>query len=308
MKSALEHLKTLSVVVADTADLEAIQRLSPVDATTNPSLVLQQAKTPRLSGLIERVRVDVKQGTRSPANAATHLACQMGAEIAGVIPGYVSTEVDARLSFDTQAQIDAGRQIIQEYQQLGVDASRILVKLAATWEGIQACKQLELEGIGCNLTLVFCETQALAAAAAQATLISPFVGRIYDWYVARGQIPSSAQEDPGVISVQNIHRTFKAHGVRTIVMGASFRSAEQVLALAGCDRLTISPALLDELASRNESVAPLPIPKASEEPLRSIGQSEFLLSLATDPMTNEKLADGITRFIADQEALEALLR
>lgn len=307
MNTSLDQLKQFSTVVADTADIAAIKRLRPVDATTNPSLVLQQAKNPEVSALIEQARAEIDGSPHSIKAASMRLACQLGAAIAEFIPGYVSTEVDARLSFDTNAQVDAGRRIIETYDQLGVERGRILIKLAATWEGIEACQQLESEGIGCNLTLVFSEVQAIRAANAGATLISPFVGRIYDWHVARGNAPETAEDDPGVDSVRRIYRLYKAAGVETIVMGASFRTADQVMALAGCDRLTISPKLLDELDSRTDRVISMAIPEGTPQPLPTLSHSEFMLQLAQDPMATEKLADGISRFVADQEALEALI-
>lgn len=308
MRSSLDHLRSHSVVVADTADLDAIHKFAPVDATTNPSLVLKQATLEKTQALIDRTRAKLMSGElASVSEAATSLAVHFGAEIARVIPGYVSTEVDARLSFDTEASIAQAHAILAHYETLGVPSDRILIKLAATWEGIEACRQLESEGIRCNLTLLFSEEQAIAAAHASATLISPFVGRIYDWYVARGETPENASVDPGVLSVQRIHWLYRSHGIKTIVMGASFRSAAQVLALAGCDRLTISPNILDDLQQRDEPVHPMEQPKKLGSTLPTIDRNQFLLALAANPMANEKLADGITRFIQDQETLEALI-
>lgn len=308
MTSTLEQLKTLSTVVADTADVDAIDRFQPIDATTNPSLVLKQATTAQAAPRMRKAKAQVARGDCTPAEAAIALACDFGADIASRIPGYVSTEVDARLSFDTEASIAAGRDIIARYQSLGIASSRILIKLAATWEGIEAARVLEAEGIGCNLTLVFSEIQAIAAAQAKATLISPFVGRIFDWYVARGEAPKDVNSDPGVLSVARIVHTYRAQGFQTIVMGASFRSAEQVMALAGCDRLTIAPNLLEALSERTDRLTPLPQPPRAEHPLPRVDRSWFALTLARDAMANEKLADGITRFIDDQIRLESLLR
>jgi transaldolase len=295
-------------VVADTADFHVMESFKPVDATTNPSLILKQAQTDVTTGLIAETKLRLKTGQfASAAEAALDLSVQFGVEIAQRIKGYVSTEVDARLSFNTARSIEQAHLILKKYQTLGISKDRILIKLASTWEGIQAAKALETEGIGCNLTLLFSETQAIAAANARATLISPFVGRIYDWYVAKGEIPESAQADPGVSSVKNILNQYKLHGVSTIVMGASFRTADQVLALAGCDRLTISPTLLTELEKRQELVQPMPTVSSIGQPLRTLSRDEFLLAITADTMANEKLADGITRFIKDQETLESLL-
>jgi transaldolase len=228
--NTLEQLREHSIVVADTADFHAIETFKPVDATTNPSLILKQAQSAVTAGLITETKLGLKTGRfASAAEAALDLSVRFGVEIAQRIEGYVSTEVDARLSFNTARSIEQAHLILQKYQAFGISQDRILIKLASTWEGIQAAKALEAEGIGCNLTLLFSETQAIAAANAQATLISPFVGRIYDWYVAKGEIPESAQSDPGVLSVKNILNQYKSHGVSTIVMGASFRTADQVL-------------------------------------------------------------------------------
>ena len=309
MPSTLDHLRSHSVVVADTADIEAIRQHSPVDATTNPSLVLKQASQPSLQDRILATRERLHRGELgSLSEAATDLAVQLGAEIAAVIPGYVSTEVDARLSFNTEASVEQAHRILERYAELGVPASRLLIKLAATWDGLEACRILEAEGIGCNLTLVFAEEQAIVAAAAKATLISPFVGRIYDWYVARGEAPADASVDPGVLSVQRIHWLYRSHGIATIVMGASFRTADQVLALAGCDRLTISPSILEELDGRHTPVHPLETPPRLASPMPVLDRDQFLLRMAANPMATEKLADGINRFVNDQIALEALIQ
>ena len=306
--NTLDQLREHSIVVADTADFRAIDVFKPIDATTNPSLILKQAQSPVTADLIEKTQKDLGGGRfESTADAALDLSVRFGVEIANRIEGYVSTEVDARLSFNTEHSIEQAHTIIEKYQEHGIARDRILIKLASTWEGIQAARALESEGIGCNLTLLFCEAQAIAAANAGATLISPFVGRIFDWFVARGEIPESTEKDPGILSVRNILNLYKSHMVTTIVMGASFRTADQVLALAGCDRLTISPALLEELGSRDQSVTPIAIKEPGGQTLETMTRDEFLLSLAADPMANEKLADGITRFVQDQKILEALL-
>jgi len=308
MTSTLDQLRRLSVVVADTADFQAIEQFKPVDATTNPSLILKQAQSPVTEGLISQTKEKLADGTfRSAAEAALDLSVRFGFEIANRITGYISTEVDARLSFNADASIEQAHQIIEKYAQLGLSKERVLIKLASTWDGIQAVQALEAEGIACNLTLLFCEAQAIAAANAQATLISPFVGRIYDWYVAKGETPESADTDPGVLSVRGILNLYQRHDIETIVMGASFRTADQVLALAGCDRLTISPALLQELEARDEAINGLQHAQSSGRVLKQLSRDEFLLNVAADSMANEKLADGITRFIQDQETLESLL-
>ena len=306
--NALDQLREHSIVVADTADFRAIDVFKPIDATTNPSLILKQAQSPVTADLIKKTQEDLGGGRfQSTADAALDLSVRFGVEIANRIEGYVSTEVDARLSFNTERSIEQAHTIIEKYQEHGIARDRILIKLASTWEGIQAARALESEGIGCNLTLLFCEAQAIAAANAGATLISPFVGRIFDWFVARGDVPESTEKDPGVLSVRNILNLYKSHMVATIVMGASFRTADQVLALAGCDRLTISPTLLEELGSRDQSVTAITIKEPAGQTLETMTRDEFLLSLSADPMANEKLADGITRFIQDQKILEALL-
>ncbi|NBS11866.1 MAG: transaldolase [Gammaproteobacteria bacterium] len=308
MSTTLDWLRSHSIVVADTAVQADIERYQPIDATTNPSLVYKAVQDPALAASVQSIRDALASGAiTTVADAAERLAVSLGVRIAQRIPGFVSTEVDARFSYDTDASIQAAKRIIQLYANAGIAKERILIKLAATWEGISACRQLEAEGIQCNLTLIFSDAQALAAARAQATLISPFVGRIYDWFIARQQIPSSAAQDPGVMSVQRIHRLYKSHGVRTIIMGASFRTVDQVLALAGCDRLTISPDLLGQLAAMDRPVHPMPHPTRVSTPLPEQTRNQFMLALAADPMATEKLADGITRFVADQMALEALL-
>ena len=306
--NTLDQLREHSIVVADTADFHAIELFKPIDATTNPSLILKQAQSPVTAGLIEKTQQGLDSGRfKSAADAALDLSVRFGVEIANRIEGYVSTEVDARLSFNTERSIEQARTIIEKYQEHGIGRDRILIKLASTWEGIQAAKVIESEGIGCNLTLLFCEAQAVAAANADATLISPFVGRIFDWFVTRGDVPESTEKDPGVLSVKNILDLYKSHTVRTIVMGASFRTADQVLALAGCDRLTISPALLEELGAHDQLVSPIVVKEPTGQTIKTLTRDEFLLALSADPMANEKLADGITRFVQDQETLETLL-
>lgn len=307
--SALEGLRGHSVVVADTGEFEAIKRFAPTDATTNPTLVLAAARLPAYAGLVDDA---VAYGRAAPgdraAAAVDRLMTLFGREIVAVVPRYVSTEVDARLSFDTAATVAKARRLIGLYEEIGVGRDRILIKIASTWEGIRAACVLESEGIRCNLTLMFSQVQAAAACDAGATLISPFVGRITDWYKARDGVAGYApEEDPGVLSVRRIHAYVKAHGYPTQVMAASFRNRDQVLALAGCDLLTISPQLLDELADLEEAVARrLPADEAAA-PREPLGADRFRWRLNADAMATEKLAEGIRRFAADQEALEALL-
>ena len=257
--SQLDEFKKLTVVVADTGDIDSIKQFSPEDATTNPSLVLKAAQLPQYRYLIDSAIETAKKLGGSKAeqlvNACDQVAVNIGAEILKSIPGRISTEVDARLSFDTQACIEKARRIVELYKQKGIDKSKILIKIASTWEGIKAAEVLEKEGINCNLTLLFSFAQARACAEINAFLISPFVGRIYDWYQAKKPIdPYIADQDPGVVSVRNIYNYYKQHGYKTIVMGASFRQVDQILALAGCDRLTISPNLLSEMQKSSAPV------------------------------------------------------
>ncbi|OWL95986.1 transaldolase [Deinococcus indicus] len=302
--NALEQLKQMTVVVADTGDLEAIRQYQPQDCTTNPSLILKAAGLSGYAHLLDEARAlgDVEA-------AIDQLTVRIGTELTRLVPGYVSTEVDARLSFDADAMVHKARHLIALYAEQGVGRERILIKLATTWEGVQAARILEAEGIRCNLTLVFSQEQAVAAAQAGAYLISPFVGRITDWYKKHtGTADYAPDQDPGVQSVRGIYRHFKTHGYPTVVMGASFRSAAQVRALAGCDRLTVSPALLGELAA---DTAPLeraltPVPATATEP--TLTEADFRWALAANPMANEKLAEGIRGFHEDTEKLRALLR
>ncbi|HIX61549.1 MAG TPA: transaldolase [Candidatus Halomonas stercoripullorum] len=304
-KDLLSQLKTMSTVVADTGDIDAIRRFEPTDATTNPSLILQAAQH---EGRRERLAGIARHATHMD-DALDAVAVEIGSEISQLVPGYVSTEVSARDSFDTEATLARARSLIARYAQQGVGAERILIKIAATWEGIQAARQLEREGIRCNLTLLFSFAQAQACADAGVTLISPFVGRILDWH--RAQWPEadySGDNDPGVKSVKRIHEYYKGHGYKTIVMGASFRNQEEILALAGCDRLTISPALLSELAESHGSLERrLTATEAETSPPEPQSEAEFRWELNEDPMATEKLAEGIRRFADDQRKLETLL-
>ena len=301
----LEQLRTMTTVVADTGDLEAITRLRPTDATTNPSLLLKAAA---LSEFADEVGA-LKASQDAVADKVDRFAVSVGSRINHVIPGVISTEVDARLSFDTEATIAKAEKLIGLYADAGIGADRVLIKVAATWEGIRAAEALEQRGIHCNATLIFSFEQACACADAGVFLISPFVGRITDWYTANTDLAiTDPADDPGVQSVTRIYNHFKAHGYDTVVMGASFRNTGQVEALAGCDRLTISPDLLQQLESDERDLpqrlsdsgdrAPAPPP---------LSHSDFLFGNNQDPMVSEKLSDGIRRFVVDQEKLERLL-
>ncbi|SDJ67442.1 transaldolase [Microbulbifer yueqingensis] len=307
----LEQLRQRSQVVADTGDIEAIRRYRPHDATTNPSLLYKAAQLPQYRGFIDDALqwADRQTGDRERL-AAMKLAVSVGREILNLVPGVVSTEVDARLSFDTRASIEYARRLVALYEQAGVERERVLIKLASTWEGIAAASVLEREGIHCNLTLLFSFSQAVACAEAGVTLISPFVGRILDWHKARsGRDDIPADEDPGVASVRRIYDYYKSRDYPTVVMGASFRNTGEIEALAGCDRLTISPQLLDELEQdQGQLAAGLPAATAREpRPEQALDEAAFRYQLNGDAMATEKLAEGIRNFVHDQEQLEAML-
>lgn len=309
----LDALRSMTVVVADTGDLEAIRRLRPQDATTNPSLILKAAQLPAYQPLLQQAVRWAQQASNSDSlvdNAADKLAVSIGCEILQVIPGLISTEVDARLSYNTEATLAKARKLIALYQAEGIARERILIKIASTWEGIQAARQLEQEGIHCNLTLLFNFTQAVACAEAGATLISPFVGRILDWHKAQQpDADFSGDNDPGVQSVSQIYQHYKNHGYQTVVMGASFRNRGEIEALAGCDKLTISPELLAELESTGGELPRRLQPQSSTGMERfSVNEQRFRWDLSEDAMATEKLADGIRRFAADQRLLEQRLQ
>jgi transaldolase len=312
MPSKLDQLRDMTVVVADTGDLEAVRRLRPQDCTTNPTLILKAVQSPAGGDLVgEALRWGGRRGgDDAVAAVCDRLAVALGAELAGIVPGRVSTEVDADLSFDIGATVAKARSIIAAYQERGVSRERILIKVAATWEGIRAAEILQREGIDCNLTLLFSLAQAMAAAEAKAFLISPFVGRILDWHVKAGGGPYGPEDDdPGVLSVRRIYAAYKRQGVSTVVMGASFRNAGEIEALAGCDRLTISPALLDELAG---SEGPLPrrlSPDALDDAphWQTLDEAAFRWALNEDAMATEKLSEGIRQFARDFRALKALV-
>ena len=310
----LEQLKQMTSVVADSGDIDAIARFKPVDATTNPSLMLKAAQDPKYARLLQQAKHQAQVLGGSSAeqlqNMTDQLAVLVGSEISQMIPGRISTEVDARLSFDTQATLAKARQLIEMYAKLGVSRERVLIKIASTWEGIKAAEILEKEGIQCNLTLLFGFSQAKACADAGVFLISPFVGRILDWYKARYPDQNYSNElDPGVLSVSRIYRYYKANGFDTVVMGASFRNIGEIRSLAGCDRLTISPALMQELAESNETLVRCLDPKtaSSDDVKEATAEAAFRWQMNEDAMATEKLAEGIRNFAADQVKLETLL-
>lgn len=303
MTSKLEQLKQYTTVVADTGDFDAIARLKPVDATTNPSLLLKAAALPRYAEHLARAT----EGSQGDAGlACDRFAVAVGKDILGVIPGRISTEVDARLSFDTDATLQRAHRLIDLYDQHGIGRDRVLIKIASTWEGIRAAEQLEREGIQTNLTLLFSFAQAAACADAGVFLISPFVGRIYDWYKKANGRDYVGAEDPGVQSVSRIYRYYKANGYETVVMGASFRNLGQIEQLAGCDRLTISPDLLQQLADAQGDL-PRTLQPGGGEARQVLDESTFRWQMNEDAMGTEKLAEGIRLFARDQEKLEALL-
>jgi len=304
MTSKLDQLKQFTTVVADTGDLDAIARLKPVDATTNPSLLLKAAAMPGYSALLKSA---VTAGKGDLGLACDHFGVAVGGEILKIIPGRISTEVDARLSFDTQATLQRAERLIGLYEEAGIGRERVLIKIASTWEGIRAAEQLEKAGIQCNLTLLFAFAQAQACADAGVFLISPFVGRIYDWYKKAEGRDFVGAEDPGVQSVTRIYNYYKANAYQTVVMGASFRNIGQIEQLAGCDRLTISPELLQQLADDQQPLARRLSPGKAAEAKQNLGESQFRWAMNEDAMATEKLAEGIRLFARDQEKLEKLL-
>lgn len=315
MSSKLDQLKSMTDVVADTGDIEAIRRFHPQDATTNPSLLLKAAALPHyhelLTGALHWATQKGGSDSEQMANCCDRFAVDIGREILAIVPGRVSTEVDARLSFDSSATIERARKLIGLYEEAGIGRQRVLIKIAATWEGICAAQKLEREGINCNLTLLFGFAQATACANAGAYLISPFVGRILDWHLANTDLKvQQPADDPGVQSVRRIYRYYKTHGYNTVVMGASFRNTGEIEALAGCDRLTISPALLESLAADHDDL-PRQLSaqdSTSEDPRHADSEASFRLALNEDAMASDKLAEGIRNFIADQRRLEQVIR
>ncbi|MBT8605614.1 transaldolase [Polynucleobacter paneuropaeus] len=313
MPSALEQLKTFTTVVADTGDFERMRQFLPQDATTNPSLILKAAQQSNYQALVDQVKA-AHPGMKT-AELVDYILVAFGLEILKIVPGRVSTEVDARLSFDTAGTIAKGNHLISLYESHGIKRERILIKLAGTWEGIEAAKALEAEGIHCNMTLLFSLVQAAACGAANAKLISPFVGRITDWFkVKLGSQWSDASHtganDPGVLSVKRIYQHYKHFGIKTEIMGASFRNTSQILELAGCDLLTISPELLAELQKSDQLVSRKLLEKSessAEIDMLKLDESSFRLELNNDAMATEKLAEGIRNFCIDTEKLESLL-
>lgn len=313
MTSKLDQLAKMTTIVADTGDIDAVRRLKPVDCTTNPTLILKAVEMPAYADLVsEAVHWGkARSGTKAQRINAVcdRLAVTFGTELTRLVPGRVSTEVDADLSFDTRASIAKGKALIADYAARGVDRSRILIKVAATWEGIRAAEVLQKEGIDCNLTLLFSQIQATACGDAGVFLISPFVGRILDWHVKAGGGPYTADTDPGVVSVRTIYADYKARGIETVVMGASFRNIGEIEALAGCDRLTISPALLDELAKADGNLPRALSPTGNPPPKARgrLSEKAFRFLMNEDAMATEKLSEGIRGFVKDLRSLRNLV-
>lgn len=313
MPSQLDALRRHTTVVADTGDFEAMRAHRPTDATTNPSLILKAVQKDTYRPLLQEVVA--RHPGASPAELMDRLLVAFGLRILDIVPGRVSTEVDARLSFDVRGTIERARSLVALYEAAGVPRERVLIKIAATWEGIQAARVLQSEGIRCNMTLLFSLPQAAASADARVQLISPFVGRIYDWYKKSAgdkwnEAEHAGERDPGVQSVARIYRYYKQHGIATEVMGASFRNTGQILALAGCDLLTISPELLAQLDAAEGDVPRRLAPQAADEeplPYLSMDEVAFRTALNEDAMATEKLAEGIRIFVADAVKLEALI-
>lgn len=311
MSSKLDQLRSMTVVVSDTGDIETVRRLKPQDCTTNPTLLLKAAEMPAYAPLVDEA---IDWGRRQGGAGAVHATCDrlalnFGAELSKIVPGRVSTEVDADLSFDTQATLAKARAFIKAYEARGVGRERILIKVASTWEGIRAAEVLQKEGIDCNLTLLFSIVQAVAAADAGAFLISPFVGRILDWHVKAGEGPFTPETDPGVRSVRQIYAYYKKYGISTVVMGASFRNTGEIEALAGCDRLTIGPALLDQLAADQGVLErKLDPTNFTEAPAKiELDEKAFRFALNEDQMATEKLSEGIRLFVKDLRTLRGLV-
>lgn len=309
--SQLDQLKSMTVVVADTGDFESIRSFLPRDATTNPTLILQAAQKSEYRPLVQKAISDASKGLTSSERRKLlidNLFVNFGLELLKIVPGRVSTEVDATLSFDARGSQERARHIITLYEKAGIPRERILIKLASTWEGIRAAEVLEMEGIHCNMTLLFSLPQAIACADAKATLISPFVGRILDWYKkSNPNVEYTGETDPGVISVRSIYNYYKKFGYKTEVMGASFRNKDEIIALSGCDLLTISPKLLDELSNSSELLEQkLSIEKATESSIEkiSLNESTFRFQFNEDAMAVEKLSEGIRNFAADMKKLE----
>ena len=316
MNDLLSQLKQFSVIVADTGDFDSIRKYQPRDTTTNPSLLLKAAQMPEYAALVEKTLADAKKESPNAgltlSTALDKLAVAFGLEILKIVPGRVSTEVDARLSFDVEASLAKARSLIGRYEKAGISRERILIKVASTWEGICAAKQLTREGIHCNLTLLFSFAQAVACAEAGVQLVSPFVGRILDWYKkSTGRDAYPPVEDPGVVSVTRIYNYYKKYGYKTEVMGASFRNVGEILELAGCDLLTISPTLLEEMQKTAGTLARKLNPETAaancKEPKLSLEEKTFRWMLNEDQMATEKLSEGIRLFAADTLKLEKFI-
>ncbi|MEL0638246.1 transaldolase [Marinomonas sp. TI.3.20] len=312
MSNKLSQLKEFTTIVADTGDITAIKNFLPEDATTNPSLMLKASQIPEYAPFLDQAIAWAKEQSDNKdqqlIDASDKLAVIVGTEILKYVPGRISTEVDARLSYDTQGTIEKAHRLIKLYEEAGVTRDRILIKAASTWEGIKAAEQLEKDGINCNLTLLFSFAQAQACAEAGVFLISPFVGRILDWYKKSTGEEYTAETDPGVVSVTEIYNYYKEHGYKTVVMGASFRNIGEIEQLAGCDRLTISPALLEELKKDESPLERKLIPTTDVKPApEAISEQAFRWAMNEDAMATEKLAEGIRNFAADQRKLETTL-
>jgi len=309
MPSKLDQLRTMTTIVADTGDMESIRAYQPTDSTTNPSLIFKAAQLPAYANLFDEAIAWGRKAAASPAAVVDRLTISFGAELTRIVPGRVSTEVDADLSFDVAGAIDKAHAIIAAYAERGVPRERILIKLASTWEGAQAAATLQREGIDCNMTLLFSLAQAVAAADAGAFLISPFVGRIFDWHVKAGGGPYTGETDPGVTSVRSIYAYYKTYGIKTVVMGASFRNTGEIEALAGCDRLTIAPDLLHKLADDNGALARRLSPQTpGPAPAKlTLDEKGFRWLLNQDAMATEKLAEGIRTFAKDLGSLRELV-
>lgn len=313
MISKLDQLRRMTTVVADTGNVTAVRQYKPIDCTTNPTIVLKALQS---SDFAEAVLREIHDGRNDGAtqeqrtrSVARRLAVAVGATLAAEVPGRVSTEVDADLSFDVQRSVASARDIVKAYAVRGIERDRILIKLAATWEGIEAARILQREGIDCNMTLIFSLAQAVACADAGAFLISPFVGRILDWHMALEGRRFTADDDPGVLSVRRIHEYYKANGIGTIIMGASFRNIGEIEELAGCDRLTISPALLDQLAQDSDPLQRRLSPEGGPKVARiAMDESRFRWEMNESAMATEKLAEGIRQFASDLRALRAMVR
>ena len=301
MASKLDQLKTMTTVVADSGDMDAIRAFKPTDSTTNPSLILKAVQMDAYVRFVDEAIAWGRKNDKKPNDVCDRLAVNFGAELTKIVPGRVSTEVDANLSFDTQGMVDKAHRFIADYESRGIKKDRILIKLSTTWEGIRAAKILQKEGIDCNMTLVFSLAQAVGAADAGAFLISPFVGRILDWHAKNTGKTYTAETDPGVQSVREIYTYYKAHGIKTVVMGASFRNTGEIEALAGCDRLTIAPKLLEELAKDQGEMPRRLNPNSTQgAPAKlDLDEKNFRYQLNADAMATEQLANGIRLFAKD---------